>query len=125
MGLLQDWKEPGIYGRWGINTAEGQAQAVGWGPSGPIFEGEHGFQQAFIDPMTGTYRRDAEGNVQTWTLPITAGQMGGMGGAFVRSPSFRYATGFVKSNLPKLLIASAIGFVAVVLITKFAKSAMK
>ena len=85
MSLLQDWREPGVYGRWGINTGEGRAEAVGIGAYGPVFEGKHGFQQAFVDPVTGTYRRDNKGNVQTWTLPVTSGQMVAHGGSVVMS----------------------------------------
>ena len=95
------FSDQGVYGNgkmkmvglapYGFGDGEGNGAGGGYGfqpwlGGGPVFEGEEGLMQCGINPSTGEYMTDAEGNARCWYMPVTAGSRmigggpaGGMG----------------------------------------------
>jgi len=72
---------------------------VAMGPGGvPMFEGEKGFMQCSVNPMTGEYRTDAQGNAQCWYVPTTATAQSGRGRRWLNTDDDIVGPGLLYGN---------------------------
>jgi len=76
-GGLAGYYTQGVLNPEGVEGAEGSQQKmkmVGFSPFGQgLFEGKKGMMQCGVNPQTGEYMTDAEGNARCWYVPTVAG----------------------------------------------------